>query len=105
MEINRIQDLIPYHKSLVDLWEQEGFQPVRLFLKAMREEALIGFRTLELKEPAETVKTRTAVLRTQYNLANLLLELPKAIKDAEALQEMQEQQKMKFKDAQEGGTI
>lgn len=89
----------------MDLWEQEGFQPVVKFLHAMREEALLGFRTIDLTVKAEDVKTRITVLKTQYNLANLLSQLPKAVKDAEDIVQKQENKVAQFRNSQEGGNL
>lgn len=71
----------------------------------MKEEAVLGIRTINLTESAETVKTKVALLKTQLNFANMILELPAVIKETEAQIEQNKKQKERFASAQEKGGI
>lgn len=87
------------------MWEEERFQPVLKYLNSLRDEAIYNFATLELKQSGEDCKARMAVAKTQYRFSNLILNLPKAIKDTEVLQEKQAQKVTAFANSQEGGTL
>lgn len=71
----------------------------------MKEESVLGLRALNLTEDAETVKTKVAVLKTQLNFANMMLELPEVIKETEEQIERNKVQKQRFANAQEKGGI
>lgn len=105
MEIRQVGDLIPYRSSLKDLWDKEEFQPVLKLLSSMKEESVLGVRALNLTEDAETVKTKVAVLKTQLNFANMMLELPAVIKETEEQIERNKVQKHRIANAQEKGDI
>lgn len=66
---------------------------------------MLGLRALNLTEDAETVKTKVAVLKTQLNFANMMLELPEVIKETEEQIERNKVQKQRFANAQEKGGI
>ena len=105
MEINKVGDLIPYHKSLKELWDKEEFQPVLGLLSSLKEEAIVGLRVLDLKLSAEEVKTHAAILKTQLNLANMFLQLPAVVKEVEQNIEAQKNKVVAFKNSQEGGEL
>jgi len=75
------------------------------FLSKLKDEAVDGLRGFDLKQTGEDCKTRIGVLRTQYNLAYLFENLPRAIKEHEVLQEKQQNKIVAFKNSQEGGSI
>jgi hypothetical protein len=81
-EINKLEDLIPYHDSLKELWErEERFHPVLRLLASLYKEnvdQLIGqHRTGAVAEQFELAE-RAAVARITATLFNL----PAAIKAA-----------------------
>jgi hypothetical protein len=106
MEIKQMGDLIPYHKSLQELWDKEEFQPVLAFLSSLRQEALDSFRTANLYQySAEHVKTKISSDKTQYNLANMLMYLPDVIKEAKELILKRTTKFEAFEQSQETGEI
>ena len=75
------------------------------FISKLRDEAVNNFRAIELTQSGGNVKAKVATHRTQYNLANLLLQLPRAVKEAEEAQLHVVKKAQAFKDSQEGGSI
>lgn len=75
------------------------------FFRLLKQEAIDGLRTFDLKQDGEDCKARIGVLRTQYNLAYLFENLPQAIKDHEKIVEQNKQKIQEFKNSQEGGTL
>lgn len=89
----------------MEVWEREEFQPVLAFLSSLREEAVDGLRTLNLTQNAEQVKTIGAILKTQYNMANMIYELPAYVKEVEAQLAKDEETKARMARSQERGSI
>jgi hypothetical protein len=106
MKITKIGDLIPHRQSLQELWGKEEFQLVLGLLLVLKQEAVDSFASARLIDvSAENVKTASARLQTQYNLASLLLELPTRLKVLEEQKEQREQANTKMSQAQEGGEL
>ena len=105
MEIKQVGDLIPYHKSLQELWDKEEFQPVLAFLSSIRDEALTEFRSADSKSKERILRATFATTKTQFNLAAMLLELPKVVKFAKDQIEQQGKAKLRFVESQETGEI
>jgi hypothetical protein len=106
MEIKTVGDLIPYRASLKELWGREEFQPVVALFSSMRDEAIMGVRTLGIigATPHDVIATASQ-LKTQLNLTNMLLELPAVIKEMEDRLAQVEMKKGRMREAQEGATI
>ena len=105
MEINKVGDLIPYRQLLKELWGREEFQPVLGLLNSLKQEAIDGVRILNLQKSAEEVKTHIAILKTQLNLANMLLQLPEVVEEIEENIEAQSRKVTTFKSSQEGSNL
>ena|SRR5579862_5645890 len=105
MEIKAVGDLIPYHKSLQELWATEEFQPVLGFLKGLMLEQVEQLQTFSLEQSAEDAKTKITTIKTKMNFINLIHNLPERIKEAAEAIERKGNMKAKFADSQEGGNI
>lgn len=64
----------------------------------------MGVRALDIQEGFAT-GVRVSLLKTQLNLANLLIDLPGAIKEAEDIMARKQATLLKMKQSQEGGEI
>jgi hypothetical protein len=105
MEIKTLQELVPYHKSLQELWAKEEFQPVLAFLRGLHQEAVNEIQTFKLTEPAEDVKCDAGVLKTKLQFCALFYNLPSNIKVEIDKTLNIEQMKAKIGKSQEGGSI
>jgi gas vesicle protein len=105
MEINKIEDLIPYRVALQELWLKEEFQPVMGLLASLKEEALSWARYDTTKESADTVKAISARVSTQLRVTEILLELPQRLRTLEEQLRHQEAQTLKMRHSQEGGEV
>lgn len=105
MEIKQVGDLIPYHKSLQELWAKEEFQPVLLLVKALWDEAITDVRRANLDIPGEDCKANLAVFKTKLNMTNLIFNLPAMVKEAENQIQTNQFKKDRFAKAQEGGLL
>lgn len=76
-----------------------------LLLRQLKQEAVDGLRTFDLKQSGEDCKARVGVLRTQYNLAYLFENLPQAVYDHSKMLEKQDEKVAAFKASQEGGAL
>ena len=105
MEINKIEDLIPYRVALQELWLKEEFQPVMGLLNSLKEEALSWARYDTTKESADTVKAISTKISTQLRVVETLLELPQRLRTLEEQLKHQEDQTLKMRRSQEGGEV
>jgi gas vesicle protein len=105
MEINKIEDLIPYRVALQELWLKEEFQPVMELLNSLKEEALSWARYDTTKESADTVKAISTRISTQLRVTEILLELPQRLRTLEEQLKHQEDQTLKMRRSQEGGEV
>jgi hypothetical protein len=71
----------------------------------MRDEAVNGLRALDIDKSAEDVKTMTAIIKTQYNLENMLFNLPDVIKKYKEDQERKEAHRKRMTGNAETGFI
>src|ERR1700735_836422 len=67
-EIKGIADLVPYHKSLKELWAREEFQPVLGLLASLRADAEMEVKRANIERPAEDCKAALAMIRIKLNL-------------------------------------
>ena len=105
MEINKIEDLIPYRVSLQELWLKEEFQPVVEMLKNLQREAFNWARFDTTKLSAEEVKALSVRISTQLRVTEVFLELPQRLRALDEQQKYQEASVLKMRQSQEGGEI
>ena len=105
MEIKGIADLVPYHKSLKELWAREEFQPVLGLLASLRADAVMEVKRANIERPAEDCKAALAMIRIKLNLLDSFTHLPDEIAAAAQLKEHQEQHRDKMVQSQESGGI
>ena len=101
MEINKVGDLIPYHKSLVELWTKEEFLPVLNLLCSLRDEASQEFKSFDFSKPL----AQLAIIQTKLKIFGMLVELPKTIELISQGIEAQQKQRDAYIKAQEGGNL
>ena len=105
MPIKQVKDLIPYHKSLKELWDREEFQPVKELLTAWKNEAITNVLNLQADGDEKHTIAQLAKYQSQATLAYQLLVLPDVIKQVENSADLRGEAKAKFVNAQEGGAI
>ena len=105
MEINKVGDLIPYHKSLQELWHKEEFQPVLELIKNLHQDEVNLIQTTNLNEPAEKLAIQLAVMQTRLKVYSFIFNLPAVIQSAKEQLEINVARKSRFEQAQERGEI
>jgi hypothetical protein len=106
MEINKVEDLIPYHQSLVELWKKEEFQPVLALYNSLAEETVQELRALNILElPSENAKSALASYKIRLNMIHFLLDLPAKVREAKNVIEFKQQQQRKMQAAAERSSI
>lgn len=105
MEIKQVGDLIPYHKSLAELWDKEEFQPVLALLSSLYNESVDNLRRLDAAAESKLLRAQFATYKAQLNLANMLLKLPNVIQEAKEQIKAGQSAKLKFVSSQETGGI
>jgi predicted Zn-dependent protease len=105
MEIKTVGDLIPYHKSLQELWHKEEFQPVLELVKSLHQDEVNAIQTANLNEPAERLALQLAVIQVRLKVYNFIFNLPDIIQTAKKQLEVNEIKKSRFGQAQERGEI
>src|SRR5208283_824840 len=105
MQVNKLEDLVPYQRSLLELWGREEFQPVMGLLNRLKEEAISWARYDAVNETAEKVKATSAKISTQLRLVEMLIELPERLKVVAKIAERQKAQGMRLVNTVEGGEL
>ena len=105
MEINKVGDLIPYLKSLQELWGKEEFQPVLALFKGLHQEQVGAVQSIKLDNKSEDIKAEVAVLKSRLNLLSLFYNLPENVRKAKEDFESRAVVGDKLEKAREGGSI
>ena len=107
LEINKLEDLIPYKDSLKELWQEERFQPVLAFLSSLGKEQYDTLLSVPSYINTESTKTllTMAVASARANILNVLVILPEAIRRVEKQLEEQKALKERMARATEQGGI
>ena len=107
MEINKLEDLVPYRDSLKELWAEERFQPVVAFLCSLRKEQIDILLTTSAFANNEPIKTNVlmAIASARANILNTIVGLPDAIKQVEDILAEQKRQKERIARSTEQGGI
>lgn len=75
------------------------------YLSRMRQEAYDSLCAIDLKEPAEAMKTRTVQYVTQLKLCTTIMSLPQVLRMIEEQSEQLDKKVIQMKNSQEGGEI
>lgn len=103
MEINKLEDLIPYQRSLKELYQQEEFQVLLCFLssiKAQKEAELFAIQATIVKAASLEVHLKVQECVIQRNMAAMLAELPTVVREVEAVLDKQKRHAEAFEKAQ-----
>jgi len=105
MEISKVGDLLPYRKSLQELWEREEFQPVLAYLSRVRQEAYEAMCALNLLDSDEVIAAKTRIQVTQLKSFNSVLQLPQVLKEIEDRNERVASKLEQYQASQERGEL
>jgi hypothetical protein len=105
MEINKLEDLIPYQRSLAALWDREEFQPVLGLLNRLKEEAISWARFDATAVEAENVKAASTRISTQLRIVELFIELPERLTNLAKTAEQNKTKLVQMKNTVEGGEL
>lgn len=100
--ILKLEDLIKYRNSLTELWREESFQPVLIFLSSLYKENVDGILYLGF-DGSEKDDLTFQERRVTARMCNMLYNLPQVLLELEASFEQQRLQKQRFAQAQESG--
>lgn len=75
------------------------------YLSRMRQESYDSLCAIDLREPAEAVKTKTMQYVTQLKLCTTIMSLPQVLKMIEEQSKEVDKKVVQMKNSQEGGEI
>jgi uncharacterized membrane protein YcjF (UPF0283 family) len=109
MEINKLEDLVPYRERVKLLWDSEDFQPVAAFLSSLIREQMevlmyvnrdgVGVQQLE------QIALEKQVAAARAGAFNTILNLPLTIKSIEETLQKRKAWQESMGNAQESGDL
>jgi len=104
VEINKLEDLIPYREHLTVLWEHQDFQPALVFLSSLMKEQTEYLIAGETFKNSSDSLIQKAVWAANIRTLRMLISLPSIIKEAEKqIEDVKVQRERLKRSAEQGG--